>query len=179
MKVPMRPRRERGSRDRGAAAVEFALVVPLLFMLVFGIIDYGRFFFDSISLRQGAREGARQGVVQLYPGTVLGSSTACNTVSTLPAVGARIACSAKAASDNTIGSPKVHINTVSDTWWAQGKQLLVCLASKENGPGFVPFPANGALKTKTYMSIEVDSPVVNPTFVADTDPTGGNWTWCS
>ena len=45
--------------DRGAAAVEFALVMPLLFLLIFGIIDFGRMWNMQIALTQGAREGVR------------------------------------------------------------------------------------------------------------------------
>ena len=45
--------------DRGAAAVEFALVLPLLLLLVFGIIDFGRAINAQITLTQAAREGAR------------------------------------------------------------------------------------------------------------------------
>ena len=178
----------RGSAsDRGAAAVEFALVVPVLFLLVFGILDYGRFFFDSVSLRQGAREAARQAVVQQYPGSVLGSSPTPACSSSLFAVGARIACSAKAASDITIGTPAVNIPTIpavgtNVAGWHQGNQLLVCMASKELGTGFVPLPGGGMgigfLRTKVYMSIEVDKPSNgDPTFT-ETDPTGGTWSWC-
>jgi Flp pilus assembly protein TadG len=49
----------RSARDRGAAAVEFALVLPLLLLLVFGIIDFGRALSAQITLTQAAREGAR------------------------------------------------------------------------------------------------------------------------
>src|SRR6476469_2249505 len=62
------PRLNRRRSERGAAAVEFALVMPILFLLIFGIIDYVMLFFDSIGLRQGAREGARQAVVQRTSG---------------------------------------------------------------------------------------------------------------
>lgn len=50
-------------RDRGAAAVEFALVVPMLLLLVFGIIDFGRMLNVKITLTQAAREGARAAAV--------------------------------------------------------------------------------------------------------------------
>jgi Flp pilus assembly protein TadG len=46
-------------RDRGAAAVEFALLLPMLLLLVFGIIDFGRALNAQITLTQAAREGAR------------------------------------------------------------------------------------------------------------------------
>lgn len=49
----------RAPRDRGAAAVEFALLLPLLLFLVFGIIDFGRALNAQITLTQAAREGAR------------------------------------------------------------------------------------------------------------------------
>jgi Flp pilus assembly protein TadG len=46
-------------RDRGAAAVEFALLLPVLLLIVFGIIDFGRALNAQITLTQAAREGAR------------------------------------------------------------------------------------------------------------------------
>ncbi len=53
--------RRQGRDDRGAAAVEFALVVPVLILLLMGIIDYGLFFTDRLAVKQGIREGARDG----------------------------------------------------------------------------------------------------------------------
>ncbi|HMT33315.1 MAG TPA: pilus assembly protein [Dermatophilaceae bacterium] len=56
-----------GSRSRrrelGAAAVEFAIVFPLLLLIVAGIVDFGRAFFTEIQLANAAREGARAAVV--------------------------------------------------------------------------------------------------------------------
>ena len=51
------------ARDRGAAAVEFALVLPLLLLIVFGIIDFGRLLNAQLTLTQAAREGARLAAV--------------------------------------------------------------------------------------------------------------------
>jgi len=46
-------------RERGSVAVEFALLLPVLLLLVFGIIDFGRAINDQITLTQAAREGVR------------------------------------------------------------------------------------------------------------------------
>jgi Flp pilus assembly protein TadG len=48
-----------GSRDRGAVAVEFALLLPVLLLLLFGVIDFGRLINAEITLSQAAREGVR------------------------------------------------------------------------------------------------------------------------
>ena len=40
-------------RARGAAIVEFAIVAPLLFLLLFGIVELGTAFNDYQSVRQG------------------------------------------------------------------------------------------------------------------------------
>lgn len=54
-------RRVRARSQRGAAAVEFALVVPLLLLLLFGMISTGFMFNDHLSITNAVREGARFG----------------------------------------------------------------------------------------------------------------------
>lgn len=53
----------RTTNNRGAALVEFALALPLLALLIFGIIDFGWAFSQNIDLRNAAREGGRLAVV--------------------------------------------------------------------------------------------------------------------
>jgi Flp pilus assembly protein TadG len=45
--------------ERGAAAVEAALVTPLLILLVFGIVEYGMLFKDSLAVTSSIRSAAR------------------------------------------------------------------------------------------------------------------------
>jgi Flp pilus assembly protein TadG len=51
-------------REEGAAAVEFALIVGLLAILVFGLLEYGLAFWQVQNLRAAAREGARVAAVR-------------------------------------------------------------------------------------------------------------------
>jgi len=53
------PSSGRRTRDRGSVAVEFALVLPVLLLIVFGIIDFGRALNAQIVLTGAAREGVR------------------------------------------------------------------------------------------------------------------------
>ena len=46
-------------RDRGAATLELAIVLPVLVSVVFGIIDFARLFNAEIQVSQAAREGVR------------------------------------------------------------------------------------------------------------------------
>jgi Flp pilus assembly protein TadG len=81
----------RSARDRGAAAVEFALVLPLLLLLVFAIIDFGRALSAQITLTQAAREGARltalgqPNVVSRTQAAAVGLSPVDVTVTSCPA----------------------------------------------------------------------------------------------
>jgi Flp pilus assembly pilin Flp len=50
-------------REDGAAAVEFALLLPLLVLLLFGFIQFGIAFNTKIQATNAAREGARMAVV--------------------------------------------------------------------------------------------------------------------
>jgi len=52
-------RRRLWGDDRGAAAVEFALVFPLLVVLLFGIVEFGSIYNAQVMITGAAREGAR------------------------------------------------------------------------------------------------------------------------
>jgi Flp pilus assembly pilin Flp len=52
-----------GKGQDGAAAVEFALLLPLLVVLLFGVIQFGTAFNTRIQATNAAREGARMAVV--------------------------------------------------------------------------------------------------------------------
>jgi len=47
----------------GAAAVEFALILPLLILVVFGIIEFGLLLYNQQVITNASREGARAGIV--------------------------------------------------------------------------------------------------------------------
>ncbi len=49
--------------QRGAAAVEFAIIAPLLFTIVFGIVEFSLLFYDKAVITNASREGARFGIV--------------------------------------------------------------------------------------------------------------------
>jgi Flp pilus assembly protein TadG len=51
-------------QERGAAAVEFAIVASLLVMLVFGVLEFGLAFWQVQNLRAATREGARVAAVR-------------------------------------------------------------------------------------------------------------------
>jgi Flp pilus assembly protein TadG len=73
-----RAARQRG--EHGAAAVEFALVAPLLLLLVFGVISYGYMLSFRQALSQGAAEGARAAAVSPYPSATDKQQAALNAI---------------------------------------------------------------------------------------------------
>ena len=65
MRIPQRLRLE-----DGAAAVEFALIIGVLAMLIFGMLQFGLTFFELQNLRAADREGARLGAVAATPDAI-------------------------------------------------------------------------------------------------------------
>ena len=59
--MAVRDRRRKEHPEQGASAVEFALVLPILTFLVFGIISFGIIFAQQLSLGNASRQGARFG----------------------------------------------------------------------------------------------------------------------
>lgn len=58
----MRPKNP-GRKDAGASLVEFALVAPLLILLLFGMIEFGWAMAQQVDIRHKAREALRVAVV--------------------------------------------------------------------------------------------------------------------
>jgi Flp pilus assembly protein TadG len=50
-------------RQQGLSTVEFALVAVVLFIMIFGVIEFGRAFFVAAALDEATRRGARMAVV--------------------------------------------------------------------------------------------------------------------
>lgn len=159
------PRMARQSRpkrsSRGAAAVEFALVMPLLMLAVFGVLQYGLYFNDSLSTRQGVREAARMGVVRNFP--------ACGGAATDMD---RLRCEAKKQIDALTGVE--YVKVVKPPTWAKATPLIVCaLVKSDGGVGLLPMPNSGWITSSTQMSIEQDAaPVPTGTTTQDPLPAG-------
>ena len=59
--------RSRRRTEKGAAALEFALVMPVLLVLIFGLIQYGLYFWAYQAGADAARQAARSAAVGDYP----------------------------------------------------------------------------------------------------------------
>jgi Flp pilus assembly protein TadG len=123
----------RQPKDRGAVAVELALVLPVLLLVVFGCIDFGRMLNAQISLTQAAREGARwaalgqSGVAARVNNAAGGLSPITTTVTACPAnpgVGANAVVTATytfnyitpvGAISTLIGGPSMGTQTLTST----------------------------------------------------------------
>jgi Flp pilus assembly protein TadG len=92
--------------DRGAAAVEFALLLPLLLLIVFGIIDFGRAINAQVTLTQAAREGAR--LVALGQPNITSRTQAAATGLSPVTVTVVTACPAGSAQNDT--DAVVHVS---------------------------------------------------------------------
>lgn len=150
--------------EDGAAAVEFALVSSLLFVLVFGIIQYGFYFNDSLNVRQGVREAARMGVVRNFA-----TDASCTSASTDMD---KLRCTTKLQIGN--GTTGTYVKVVKPATWAKTQPLVVCAVSLSSGStGLLPMPDAGYVSSTTQMSIEQDAaPLPTGATTSDTLPTG-------
>jgi Flp pilus assembly protein TadG len=74
------PRRGRA----GQSMVEMAMVVPVLALLTFGLLDFGRAYYFQVSITNAAREGARVGILNIYTGPQNPTCSTSNNYATCP-----------------------------------------------------------------------------------------------
>ena len=96
-----RPFRER-SAGRGQSLVEFALVLPIFLLLLFGLIDAGRLVYHNTVLSQAAREAARVASVEASWMAVTGSGCGTADGPTCPANVAALRTDALAAANRMV-----------------------------------------------------------------------------
>ena len=143
---PTRSRLFRGGGDqRGASAVEFALISLPLLTLMLGMLQYGWYFFSAQSASSGARESARRLVV----GDCTGSGQA-------------LQFARRQANQSTLtltwGTPGATATTVSTpgTLPAVGQTLRVVVTVDGGIIGFVPVPGNGQITRVVDARVEDD-----------------------
>lgn len=90
------------SRERGATAVEFALILPILLLLVLGIIEFGRAYQAQTTLSNAARDGVR--VMALQDSAATARSTAKASAQPLPLTDAMIRVNPSTCSSDTPGT---------------------------------------------------------------------------
>jgi Flp pilus assembly protein TadG len=126
---------KRGLRaEHGAIAVEFALIFPILMLLVFGIIDFGHYWYIGHVMSDASREGARYGT--RYTGKLPGalSPTISNHVlvtngyaGLLPSEPSPTVTPTGAAMTaniaNLAGKDLVVTVTATKTWWVLGSLI--------------------------------------------------------
>ena len=167
------PRRRR-RHDRGAAALEFGLVSPIIFAVLFGSLTYGLWFNDSLNLRQGLRESARQGVVAEY-----GAGGCSMSYSAVPSSNmGKLMCQAQGEVGALTG--ETYVKVLLPGGWVRGQQVVVCgMVKADRLPGLVPLPGDRMIRWSSRMSIEKVAPGQVEVGGEETPPAGSSWTWCT
>lgn len=125
----------RSARRSGAALVEFAIVTPVLLVLVLGMIEIGRAVMVTEVLTYAARMGARTGAIS--SGSTAGAKAAANTVLsdsgitsatvTVYVNGSSVTDAAAAKSGDkisvTVTIPYANVTWLSNPDYLQGKTL--------------------------------------------------------
>jgi Flp pilus assembly protein TadG len=131
-----RHRRRRGNRPLGAATVEFALVAPLVFLVVFGIIAVGRGLMVTHALSSAASQACRRAVV----GSLSTSAVTTNVSNNLAAWGIR---------DQTT-TVQVNGATNDPAAAASGDQITVTVSLPMSSVLIVPGFSSSGQVTRTY-----------------------------
>lgn len=137
--------------ERGAVLVEFAIVALLLFALIFGIVDFGNAYNDHISVRQGARDAARQAVtgqIAGVPSCTINGSPTTNSVR-------NVVCLAKNRTGLT-SSTRVAIDVNDQDGTGPGRgSISVCVSHPLRSiTGFFPMLDSKSVDSETQMRVE-------------------------
>jgi hypothetical protein len=169
--------RGRWRSERGAGLVEFALLLPILLALIFGVIDFSASYASLATLRQGTRDGARQ-IVVADVGTD-GGCTLTGTGLTATDNTALAFCRTKKAIGFDDSNTRVKLALPAGTYAVKQPMLLCVEYPKESLTGFFSALLSGSYHAKVQMRIEaVTASGGNLIATQETALPGDDWTWC-
>jgi hypothetical protein len=168
--------------------VEFAILSLPLFTILFGIIDYGLYFTDVVTVQQGLGEVARSAI--LAPSSASGPQWQGSTCALEHDSGAGagdqlelLACSVRDRVEPVAGQLYVRAELVDASGqqtqtWAPGNRLRLCTVT-DHPPVLpvVPLPAGGRIETRVDMPVQAVPAQVQMASVQTPLPSG-DWSWC-
>lgn len=173
-------RREQGGSGRlfgdgGAALVEFALVLPVLSLLLFGIIEFGINLNDYQTMRQSVRDTARNAIVGDY-----GNSGACDQGGATAANNANaMICTTRATSGlgSSLAVRVVFTDNNGAADYSTDRVKVCAVAPAKSVTGIIaPFLKSRYLKAS--VETRAEKALTLTTTQSGTDPSGGSWSWC-
>ena len=107
-------------KERGAAAIELALILPLLLLVLFGIMEFGRAYNVQVSLTQAAREGARYAAVHYQEGGLNVSGAALSAAPALDGLGVTVTDNASSCAPGSNVNVTTSVSLPSMTGFLDG-----------------------------------------------------------
>lgn len=120
--------------DRGAVAVEFAILLPVLILLLLGIMEFGRAYSAQITLTNAAREGVRVMAITNDPARAQAAATTA-AITLRPQlvntnfIPAPTACSATVSGESTTVTISYSLTTltgIAGPFTLTGKGTMLC-----------------------------------------------------
>ena len=162
--------------EAGATIVEFAIMLPVFVVLLFGSIEFMFAFGDLSALRSGVREAARSAAVSDY-----GTTTSCTVVAessapVIPDSTKRLLCRAKERIGLAESSVRVSITLPST--YVVGSTILMCAQAPFGNRTKVLTSAISSFILKNKLSMRAESVDSTLTSFAEVPLPGSSWSWC-
>jgi hypothetical protein len=130
------------NREGGGAAVEFAIVLPVFCAVLFGMVDYGWYFYQRTAVANAVRDGVRYGVTKPLTGDT-------------PWTQAKLRAEANLTASNVsqVGiawGPTTHVSGSSP----EKVLTLTCTIPYQPLVGFVKVPANVSASSTMLLELQ-------------------------
>ena len=139
-----------GEKDQGANLVEFALVLPLLMLLLLGAVEFAWLFSQNLDVRHGAREGARLVAVNYPNGPVYPTPSPTNSAQT-----DEIVAEVCRRMDVSTGAT---VTLSSDTGGVGDAATATVSASGQTLTGFLDWAIPSGLTLSSTVEIRIEQP---------------------
>jgi len=127
------------AQRRGASAVEFAIVAPLFFLLIIGIVEFGRALMVQQILTNASRVGAREAItLSTTQSEVVSAATNYASSTSVPGVNVGVSPSPSTAVAGdmvsvTVSIPYSDITWIPAPWFLSSTTLTATSAMRKEG----------------------------------------------